>query len=151
MASFQRCSFCSRREVRSAVVTLSPVEDLRVTIPPQDCWVDPGREERCCNPTCGGPGAQEHHIVRRSATAGPKRWVNIDGLVLLNARRVCLHCHEEINNHRVWIRYLTGESWVWYGSAGRATAGIEIDGYYAITHPKSGRVFIRIGPLKEIM
>lgn len=126
-------------------MTLGPVEEARVTIPAQDGWVDEPQEQACCNPECDRRGTQTHHVVRRSATAGAKRWVAVDGVVLLNERRVCAWCHEDLNNHNAWVRHFTGQGWVWYAAVpGQHSLGPDL-----IQHPKSGRYFRRVGTLKR--
>lgn len=125
-------------------MTLSPVEQVRIGVPPQEGWVEGHPELLCCCPSCGKVGTQTHHVITRKFTLGAKRWVTVDGLVLLNERRVCLWCHDDINNHLAWIMYAEGEGWVWY------VARSPLPHETAFQHPKSGRWFVLVGPLKEI-
>lgn len=129
-------------------MTLLPVETVRVTVPAQDSWPDDGNSPYCCCPSCAQAGTQTHHVVRRSETAGPKRWVAVDGLVLLNELRVCLWCHDKLNNHDAWIRYVDGEGWVWYAAARRGE--LRLDPERFIQHPKSGRWFKSLGRVKGV-
>lgn len=131
-------------------MTLAPVEEIRVTIPSQEWEVELPELLLCVNPDCTRRGTQKHHVVRRSAMAGPKRWVAIDGVVLLNEVPVCLWCHEDLNNHEAWIRYFTGEGWVWYAAGPAGSRASDWPGIESIQHPKSGRLFWKIGPLKEV-
>lgn len=128
-------------------MTLLPVEPIRVTIPAQEGWVKGETSERCANPECDQRGTETHEVVRRSYTAGAKRWVAIDGFVIGNQVRLCHSCHEDITQHRAWIRYLTGEGWVWYAAP---PAGAGSPGSGSVQHPKSGRWFARLGPLKGV-
>jgi hypothetical protein len=126
-------------------LTLLPIEPVRVTVPPQDCWPDEENAHWCANPDCDQYGSETHHVVRRSETAGPKRWVSIDGLVICNEVRVCSRCHCNITEHRAWIRYEEGTGWVWW-AARPPDATADPSEFYE--HPKSGRLFRRVGPLK---
>lgn len=126
-------------------MTLAPVEEIRITIPSQDWEVELPELLLCANPDCKRRGTQLHHVVRRSATAGPKRWVAVDGIVLLNEIPVCLWCHEDLNAHKAWIRYFTGGSWVWY----TALPGQPELQHGDFQHPKSGRWFRRVGRIRE--
>jgi hypothetical protein len=131
-------------------VTLLPVEPVRVTIPAQDGWVEEDLPALCCNPQCDRRGGQTHHVVRRSETGGPIRWVAIDGVILLNEWRICLWCHEMLNCHDAWIRYLTPFGWVWYAALpARRSPVAGHGGPDFIQHPKSGRWFRLIGPLRR--
>jgi hypothetical protein len=127
-------------------VTLAPAFDSQISIPEQE-WAEPEPSHYCANPRCDRLGTQGHHIVRRSATGGPKRWIAIDGVVLLNEVRVCLWCHEDLNRHAAWIRYFTGEGWLWYAAAPAALAAGAAG---SVQHPKSGRWFVPFGPLKGV-
>lgn len=107
-------------------------------------------ETVCCHPACGETwGLECHHVVRRSETGGPVRWVVINGVVLLNERRVCKSHHRELTGelggHRAWIRYLEGDGWVWYAPAPRGSLvpGGVVD--------KIGALWLPVGPLKGVM
>lgn len=128
-------------------MTLLPVEPIRVTIPPQDGWVEPEQSYNCCNPECNRNGMEGHHVVRRSETGGPKDWIAVDGLVLFNKLRVCNVCHCDLTEHRTWIRYFTGAGWLWYAAVPGGERGPRED---FIQHPKSGRWFRLIGPVKGV-
>lgn len=92
-------------------------------------------------------GLQWHHIVRRSATGGPVDWIAVDGLVLWNKLRVCIHCHERINNHGIRLWYEDGEGWsVWVSIA--YPLNTDQPGWWQ--HPKSGTWFARIMTIKEV-
>jgi hypothetical protein len=68
-----------------------------------------------------------HHIVRRSATAGPKRWISVDGLILPNVAGLCKLHHDQvtggIGGHQAKIGFPSLEQlvdglyrawWLWY-------------------------------------
>lgn len=120
-------------------MTLLPVEDTRITVPAQD-WPEPEPVVRCQGPVCQRQGTQWHHVVRRSATGGPVDWVCIDGLVLWNKVRVCLWCHQRINDHLYWIRYEDGVGWVWWKREARHPASLGM----WVQHPKSEAWFARL-------
>jgi len=129
-------------------MTLLPVEEIRVTVPDRQDWPTGEDDWRCCNPNCGQRGTEGHHVVRRTATSGPVDWVAVDGIVLQNVVRVCHTCHEDITQHRAWIRHLPGEGWVWYAALPRGLAASP--GADRVQHPKSGREFVRIGPVRGV-
>jgi hypothetical protein len=128
-------------------MTLAPAYDVEISVPGRQDWPEPEPYEGCCNPTCRKRGEQTHHVVRRSATAGPVRWVVVDGVVLLNEVRVCLWCHDDLNNHRAWIRYFTERGWLWYAAAPAAQAAGAAG---SVQHPKSHRWFMPLGSLKGV-
>jgi len=111
-------------------------------------WPEPEKETVCSHPKCANRGELEpHHVVRRSETGGPKHWVAVNGVVLLNERRLC-HVHHvmvtgEVGGHRGWIRYLEGEGWVWYAPAPAGSVGGVSD--------KLGAAWLPVGPLKGVM
>lgn len=112
--------------------------------------VVPGEETVCAHPACWSTWALEtHHVVRRTETGGPARWVLVRGVVLLNERRLCRPHHRELTGelggHLGWIRYLEGEGWVWYAPAppGPSVPGAVSD--------KLGALWLPVGPLKGVM
>lgn len=131
------------------VVTLLPAPKVAIEIYHGETVVLQ-EETVCCHPACWERwGLQTHHVVRRSETGGPVRWVLINGVVLLNERRVCTPHHRELTGelggHLAWIRYLEGESWVWYAPApaGHSGPGGVTD--------KLGAIWLPVGPLKGVM
>lgn len=68
---------------------------MRITVPHGD-WIDYDPATVCQVPNCEELSMHPHHIVRRSATGGPKRWVAIDGLVLPNVMGICGRHHQEV-------------------------------------------------------
>ena len=123
-------------------MTLAAVEPVRITIPPQEGWIEPESIYRCEIPACVRAGSQWHHIVRRSQTGGPKDWISIDGLVIWNKAWICLWCHDDINNHNVWIRYVDG---VWAVFKRIRLTHTPREGW--IQNEKSGAWFMRIGQI----
>lgn len=108
-------------------MTLRPAEDVRLSIPPQDCWIEYDIPPVCQVPGCQEPWAHRHHIVRRTKTGGPQRWVAVDGVVLPNVMGICFRHHEQVTGmvggHWARIGFpsieeLTGGLyrpwWVWY-------------------------------------
>ncbi len=128
-------------------MTLLPcaAQDIKPTV---KLGPEPEAEVVCAHPACANRGALEpHHVVRRTATGGPVRWVIVNGVVLLNVRMFC-HVHHsmltgEIGGHRAWIRYLSGQGWVWYAPTPLAPAGAVLD--------KLGAAWVPVGPLKGVM
>lgn len=111
---------------------------------------DPGADDVCCHPHCEVRwGLETHHIVRRSDTGGPVRWVVIRGVVLLNERKVCPKHHLEltggVGGHRGWIRYLEGEGWVWYAPAPLGSPAPLASAVVS----KTGAVWLPVGALKR--
>src|SRR5687768_11810615 len=110
-------------------MTLQAVEPTRVTIDSRnyDWCIEPSLPGRCAIPFCLSQfKLQKHHIVRRSATGGPRDFVTIDGLVVQN---VCMLCREhhgmitgELGGHKLWIIY-EQHAWQIYrpDSGGRKT------------------------------
>jgi hypothetical protein len=128
-------------------MTLLPCEQARITVPPQDKWPWNGIPGMCQVPGCrerGEPGS--HHVVRRSFTGGPMRFVSIDGVVLINEVRLCHRHHSEVTDHFAWIVYEEGNGWVWYVEW--KSMFEELPNEQIIKQPKSGRKFRRRGPLK---
>lgn len=110
-------------------------------------------ETVCAHPACGEwRGLERHHVVRRSETGGPERWVIIRGVILLNERRFCRHHHTmltgEIGGHRGWIRYLEGEGWVWYAPAPLGPGWLDLG--VGVTD-KLGAVWVPVGALKGVV
>ena len=110
-------------------MTLLAVEDARLGWPgddwPHDFDIPPG----CMHPYCQQRWSQRHHVVRRSATGGPRRFVSIDGLVVPNVVGLCDIHHDQltglVGGHRAAIvfppapeiaRDLYRGWWVWYGA-----------------------------------
>lgn len=135
-------------------MTLLPAEPARVTIDPRRySWCPP----LVLDSVCYAPGCtevwqiQRHHIVRRSNTGGPLDYITIGGLVVPNVCMLCRDHHDMVTGlvggHRAWIRYETGEGWLWYrptrsGVAawgGGARSGRILD--------KLGQEWVAVGPL----
>lgn len=119
-------------------MTLLPCSPGDIKIPAQEGWIEKEASWQCENPKCAQRGTETHEVVRRSATAGAKRWVVIDGIVLCNQVRLCHSCHEDVTQHRAWIRFDYAGEWVWFAEHESGE----------VTNPKSGRAFRRIGPLQ---
>lgn len=111
----------------------------------------PEPELVCAHPACREHYLLEaHHVVRRSATGGPARWVALNGVVLLNVRMLCRKHHDQVTGqvggHKGWIRYLEGAGWAWYTPAPPGAAvspGAVVD--------KVGGLWKLVGPLKGVM
>lgn len=102
-------------------MTLMPVEEIRVG------WLDPADEEPFLSElldVCGvldcteSPEPGSHHIVPRSKTAGPRRLVTIDGLIVGNRVRLC-HVHHVrvtggIGGHSAKITWDDDRGWLWH-------------------------------------
>ena len=131
-------------------MTLLPCPRIEIAVYDGPLVVEPQDETVCAHPACGeGWGLERHHVVRRSETGGPERWVVVNGVILLNERWLC-HIHHvmvtgEVGGHRGWIRYLEGHGWVWYAPAppGHAASGGVPD--------KLGCLWLPVGPLKGVM
>lgn len=121
-------------------MTLQAVEPVRLSIPPQE-WPEPEEPTRC--QLCPSMlGLQWHHIVRRSATAGPKDWIGVDGLVVWNKLRVCIQCHDRINDHGYRVAWEDGTGWVlWLRVKYPIIPGEEAHLWWE--HPKSGTWYVR--------
>jgi len=90
-------------------VTLDPVDtDAIFRVDGPDYTVGP----YCANPRCGRIAEHAHHIVRRSATAGPADWVEINGEVFANKTGLCPDCHDmvtgRVGGHQAAIRLVHG-------------------------------------------
>lgn len=112
--------------------------------------VEHAEETVCAHPGCWEVWSLEtHHVVRRTETGGPVRWVRINGVILLNERRFCrLHHRQltgEVGGHSAWIRYLEGEGWVWYAPA---PLGLPAPG---AVPDKLGALWLPVGSLKGVM
>lgn len=68
---------------------------MRISIPPGE-WVGYDLPPVCQVPDCEEVWVHRHHIVRRSATGGPRRWVAVDGLVLPNLMGICYRHHQQV-------------------------------------------------------
>jgi len=127
-------------------VTLLPVEQVRISVPPQDRWPTPEIARLCQVPGCllyPEPGA--HHVVRRTFTGGPVDWVTIDGLVLYNLVRLCHRHHSALTEHHAGIRHEEGTGWVWFTEATGGHVRPQDDG--VALAPRTGRLFVRVGPV----
>jgi 5-methylcytosine-specific restriction endonuclease McrA len=109
-------------------MTLRPVEPIRLTIPPQDFPLPYDIPPQCQVPRCPRPWDHRHHIVPRSRTTGPKRYVAVDQIVLPNVCGLCFQHHENVTGvvggHFAKIRVPTQDEidlglftercWLWY-------------------------------------
>lgn len=132
-------------------MTLLPCPKAEIAVYRGDT-IEPDRELRCAHPTCAvGFALETHHVVRRTETGGPVRWVVINGVILLNERKVC-HDHHlqltgEVGGHKAWIRYLEGAGWMWYAPAPPGASGQP--GQLAAVD-KLGCLWLPVGPLKVV-
>lgn len=131
-------------------MTLLPCAKLEIAVYRGDQVTEPETEIVCCHPACHeGWGLETHHVVRRSETGGPVRWVVVHGVILLNERKVCKPHHRELTGelggHLAWIRYLEGEGWVWYAPA---PTGLSGPGWVT---DKLGALWLPVGPLKGVV
>ena len=108
-------------------MTLRAVEPVRLTIPKQEGWLEYDLPPLCQVPECSRTWDHRHHILRRSQTSGPKRWVTIDGLVVPNVMAICERHHDQVTGmvggHQAKIRFPSVEAlraglysawWLWY-------------------------------------
>lgn len=129
-------------------MTLLPCVRSEITVPIGVVTIELEPETVCAHPQCAiRYGLQTHHVVRRSETGGPVRWVIVNGVLLLNERRLCQIHHAmvtgEIGGHRAWIRYLEGHGWVWYAPAPLGGPDAVLD--------KLGSAWIPVDSLKAVM
>lgn len=131
-------------------MTLLPAEPIRITVPSQDRWTWEGLPDQCQVPDCAEPRESGgHHVVRRSHTGGPVDYVCIDGLVLPNRVALCTIHHGDVTDHRAWIVYRAEQGWLWYRT-NKFVLRHKIEAGECIVHPKSGRQFYLVGPLKQV-
>ena len=102
-------------------------------------------------PRCNERWAHRHHIVRRSATGGPKRYVSVDGLVLPNLMGICMRHHDQVTGmvggHWAKICFPSIEElaanlykplWMWYARLPSPNS----DPYWQLLGPIDDHVYI---------
>lgn len=114
------------------------VEADRLGWPGDDWPVSYALPPVCQHPTCDTTyWIEGHHVVRRSATAGPRDFVTIDGLVVPNRVGLCKEHHDQltglVGGHKAAIVYPPAQGlttglytawWVWYAAAPVLAGGV---------------------------
>lgn len=124
-------------------MTLAPVEEVRLAYPEgleEEHVVEP-LGTLCAVPGCHDWGTQGHHVVPRRMTAGPRRLVVIDGLVVDNVARLCTWHHDAVTGmvggHRARISW-EDDGWTWWRRNDAFRRGVDMF-----------ETFERIGPLDQ--